>query len=122
MTLAVRNVILDVDDLEAGEAFWTQALGYEHAMGEKGLWCALVDPDAQGLAVGLQARDDAKPEGEVNRVHLDLMADDIEAEVDRLTELGARRVEGWPYPPEATFVVMRDPSGNEFCVTERVEM
>jgi Glyoxalase-like domain len=36
--------------------------------------------------------------------------------VGRLAELGATRVEQWPYPPDADFVVMRDPDGNEFCV------
>lgn len=122
MTLDVRNVNLDAFDLEEAERFWTQALGYKRAMGEDGVWCALVDPSGDGLPVGLQRRDERKQEGEVNRVHMDLMTDDVEAEVDRLLSLGATRVEGWPYPVEATFVVLRDPSGNEFCVTEIVEM
>ena len=45
------------------------------------------------------------------RVHLDIEADDVEAEVRRLEALGARRqefVEEW--------WVMLDPCGNEFCV------
>lgn len=122
MTLRARNVILDVHDMERAEAFWTQALGYKRAMGEEGLWCALVDPAGDGLPVGLQVRDDPKGPDDVNRMHMDLMADDVEAEVERLLDLGATRVEDWPYPPEATFVVLRDPSGNEFCVTEIVEL
>ncbi|WP_420855842.1 VOC family protein [Thermoactinospora rubra] len=46
-----------------------------------------------------------------NRVHLDLRSDDLEAEVRRLVELGARelaRHEDW--------VVLADPEGNEFCL------
>lgn len=70
----------------------------------------------------MQARGDDKPADDIDRVHLDLTADDVEAAVDRLEGLGASRVEDWPYPPEATFVVMRDPNGDEFCVTERVEL
>jgi hypothetical protein len=31
-------------------------------------------------------------------------------------------VSGWPYPPEADFVVLRDPDGNEFCIIGHVEL
>lgn len=46
-----------------------------------------------------------------NRVHLDVLADDLDSEVERLAKLGATelaRHSGW--------VVMTDPEGNEFCV------
>ncbi len=50
-----------------------------------------------------------------NRLHLDLVADDPGAEVDRLVELGASVVvcqdegkRGW--------VTLADPEGNELCV------
>jgi hypothetical protein len=45
------------------------------------------------------------------RIHLDIETDDVEAEVARLTALGAtevERIESW--------VVMRDPVGIVFCV------
>ena len=48
-----------------------------------------------------------------NRVHLDLRADDSGAEVDRLVGLGASVVAD---EPDADFVVLQDPEGNEFCV------
>lgn len=47
-----------------------------------------------------------------NRVHLDVQADDLDADVTRLQELGASV---W-YTHDDGFVVMRDPEGNEFCV------
>ena len=50
-----------------------------------------------------------------NRLHLDFMTPDVEAEVTRLVELGATRVadrEEYGY----TWTVMTDPEGNEFCV------
>ena len=55
------------------------------------------------------------PEDKVvkNRVHLDLRAEDPAAEIRRLTELGASVVAD---EPEASFVVLQDPEGNEFCV------
>jgi hypothetical protein len=55
------------------------------------------------------------------RVHLDLYAGDAAdqaAEVERLVELGATRVD-WPlYPPEPDFVVLADTEGNRFCVID----
>ena len=46
-----------------------------------------------------------------SRVHIDIEADDIEAEVARLEKLGARRIQkikGW--------MVMEAPTGQRFCV------
>ena len=48
------------------------------------------------------------------RVHLDIEADDVEAEVRRLEALGARRVE-----QVQTWWVMEAPTGQRFCVVRR---
>ncbi len=74
----------------------------------------LVDPVGRRLPVSLQLTD--SPPKEPVRVHLDLYTGEQARHVGRLAELGATRVEQWPYPPDADFVVMRDPDGNEFCV------
>jgi hypothetical protein len=53
-----------------------------------------------------------------NRLHIDLAPgpdDDQAAEVRRLEELGARRVDVG-LGEDATCVVLADPEGNEFCV------
>jgi hypothetical protein len=46
-----------------------------------------------------------------SRVHLDIETDDIQAEVQRLEELGARRVERIE-----RWWVMEAPTGQRFCV------
>jgi hypothetical protein len=54
-----------------------------------------------------------------NRLHIDLAPPpdgDQEAEVRRLEALGARRVDVGQDLATATWVVMADPEGNEFCV------
>ncbi len=48
-----------------------------------------------------------------NRVHFDLRPDDQQAEVQRLEDLGARRIDIGQ--SDVTWVVMADPEGNEFC-------
>ena len=72
---------------------------------------------AEGLLV-FQKVDDPTP-GK-NRVHLDLTAVDLEAEVDRLvsggaTVVGRRGDEGFRW------VTMADPQGNQFCVAGQAE-
>jgi len=53
-----------------------------------------------------------------NRLHLDLTPPRTrDEEIERLRGLGATVVEGFG-GPEATWVVMRDPAGNEFCVLQ----
>jgi len=50
-----------------------------------------------------------------NRVHLDLLSDDRDKEVKRLTGLGASVVASHDESGES-WTVMQDPFGNEFCV------
>jgi hypothetical protein len=54
------------------------------------------------------------PEAKIvkNRVHLDLRADDLAAEVDRLVGLGAQVL----HPEREGLVVLADVESNEFCV------
>ena len=54
-----------------------------------------------------------EPKRVKNRVHLDLRADDADAEVTRLTSLGAAVLDDQPV---ADLIVMQDPEGNEFCL------
>jgi hypothetical protein len=61
------------------------------------------------------------PEGKAvkNRLHIDLappLDGDQAAEVRRLEDLGARRVDVGQDPEAVSWVVMADPEGNEFCV------
>jgi hypothetical protein len=55
-----------------------------------------------------------EPKTMKNRLHLDLRPDDRDAAVARLIELGATRADIGQ--GEQSWVVLRDPEGNEFCV------
>lgn len=48
-----------------------------------------------------------------NRVHLDLRAEDPDAEALRLVALGARLATEQPNPD---LIVLHDPEGNELCL------
>lgn len=94
-------------DLQSAARFWGAALGMpvqQLPAGEGEKYVRLIDP-GERLHVEVQAV--THP----SRVHLDIEADDIEAEVRRLEALGAQRVE-----KINTWWVMQAPTGQRFCV------
>ncbi|HNP37650.1 MAG TPA: VOC family protein [Woeseiaceae bacterium] len=99
----------ETDDLRAGTKFWSQALGYPTkppSEAEEGKY-TLLDTGPNNLHIELQSVDHP------SRVHLDIEADDIEAEVARLEQLGAKRLK-----KVRTWVVMEAPTGHRFCVVK----
>jgi predicted enzyme related to lactoylglutathione lyase len=95
------------EDLDAAARFWGAALGLEPesaAQAKEALYRTLrTAPDQLHIEVQKVTHG--------SRVHLDIEADDIEAEVRRLEQLGARRIAA-----VATWVVMEAPTGQHFCV------
>ena len=55
----------------------------------------------------------AEPKVVKNRVHVDLRADDVDAEVARLLAIGATIQQD---QPNDSLIVILDPEGNEFCL------
>lgn len=120
----LKEIVVDADRPAALARFWAAALdGYAVAPYD--------DAEVARLAaLGLTPETDTSvmvegpgprlcfhlapgPRSERNRLHLDLVADDREAEIARLTALGARRArEGDGY------TVLHDPEGNPFCVVD----
>ena len=94
-------------DLDTAARFWSGALGMpmRELPGEEGdKYRRLVDPEAR---LHIEVQTVSHP----SRVHLDIESDDIEAEVRRLEQLGAKRVQ-----QVHTWWVMEAPTGQRFCV------
>lgn len=111
----VCHFVIDVSDLERGVSFWSAALAAtEESLPDQSnhIYRRLRLPDSD-IRILLQKTSDKKVSKE--RVHLDVETDDVEAEVQRLEALGAKR---WDLQEERdfTFWVLRDPWKNEFCV------
>jgi predicted enzyme related to lactoylglutathione lyase len=105
----LAGFIIDCEtpDLQAASQFWGGALGMElralpGAEGRK--YVRLVDPSGR-LHIEVQSVEHP------SRVHLDIEASDVEAEVRRLEALGATRV-----AQVQTWWVMQAPTGQKFCV------
>ncbi len=103
-------IVIDVNDLDEGARFWASALGTTVSSTEPPY--AWLKGGAGDLMVGVQLV--PEPKTAKSRVHLDFESDDIEAEVTRLEQLGARRQQFSDH-----WWVMEDPFGNEFCVVGR---
>lgn len=114
----LAQFVIDVADLDEGVAFWSAAL---HATPEpidpnsESVYRRLILPN-ENVRVLLQLTNDLKRSPK-ERMHIDLEASDVAAEVTRLEALGATR---WDHQQERNhdFWVLRDPWGNEFCVLE----
>jgi catechol 2,3-dioxygenase-like lactoylglutathione lyase family enzyme len=108
---------LDVQDAEVMSQFWSRALGYRVHPREDGSATLFPPDDAAPDAPSIWLQASGGPKREKMRGHLDLVAADgeVEAEVDRLIGLGARRADVGQTGDEE-FVVLADPEGNEFCV------
>ncbi|MDB5848485.1 MAG: hypothetical protein JWP29_2237 [Rhodoferax sp.] len=105
----LAGLIIDcqTDDLPAAASFWSQALGLPEDTspgGTDGRYVDLLYPDN---ALHVEVQKVTHP----SRVHLDIETDDVEAEVERLELLGARRVQ-----QVKTWWVMEAPTGQRFCV------
>lgn len=141
-TVKQFQVTFDCAEPERVARFWCEVLGYVVPPPPPGFdnWAdfnrslppdrqdsafACVDPTGTGPRLFFQQ----VPEGKAakNRVHLDvrvgtgLTGDDrlaaLTAESDRLAQLGATRVRLFEAGGFGeSFIVMRDPEGNEFCL------
>jgi catechol 2,3-dioxygenase-like lactoylglutathione lyase family enzyme len=75
-----------------------------------------IDPDGPGPRLYVQRVPESKTAK--NRVHLDVRVgqDDLDSEVERVKGRGASFVD-WGSHPGYRWAVMRDPEGNEFCLS-----
>jgi len=92
-------------DLEAASRFWSGALGRK-----------VKETDGNYVTLDARAGEPLMLLQRVShpsRVHLDIESDDVEAEVQRLEKLGAKRVE-----KIKTWWVLEAPTGQRFCVVQ----
>ena len=97
----------NTQDLEKAAEFWSAALGFPlkpKAEESSPKYRQLItQPDGLHIEVQQVSHE--------SRVHLDIETDDIEAEVERLEALGAKRIQ-----QIHTWWVMEAPTGQRFCV------
>jgi predicted enzyme related to lactoylglutathione lyase len=113
------ELVLDCAEPERLAAFWREALDYRIYYTDVKL--AVLVPK-KGIASPLLLQGVPEPKTAKNRMHLDIVVDDIEAEIHRLETLGALRIdEDVQSLGGVRWVRMSDPEQNEFCVSTGVE-
>ena len=113
--LDIGSIVWGVRDIPTAVEFWAEALNYRLKREPDVDWAMLVPEHGPGPQLSLKLVESTAP----HRHHLDLFADDQQAEVERLIGLGATPVPEWDYEPGADYVVLHDPDGNAFCVVQR---
>jgi Glyoxalase-like domain len=111
MASRLYTITIDSADPARLAAFWAAALGYQHAYANDDE--SAIEPADDACPALLFVRN-PQPKAGKNRVHLDLDPHDQAAEVRRLLDLGAVRVDIGQR--DVSWVVLADPEGNEFCV------
>jgi hypothetical protein len=106
----VSQIVVDADPAahDATLSFWQAATGQKATHIERFPEFHSLDLAATDVGMLVQRLGDGP-----SRVHIDIHADDLAAEVARLEALGAT-VQRWD--GEAPWCVLRDPAGLLFCV------
>jgi catechol 2,3-dioxygenase-like lactoylglutathione lyase family enzyme len=117
MVLRIQCLCIGSTDPARLASFWQEALGWRRTHEQGGE--VILEPPAGSPEDGVVPDLLFQPVGDEkttkNRLHLDLRPVDQAAEVARLEGLGARRID-IGQGPDASWVVMADPDGNEFDV------
>jgi predicted enzyme related to lactoylglutathione lyase len=114
------EIVLDCSEPEQLMGFWRDALGYHVHYSDPSL--AVLVSDDGIVSPPLLLQQVPEPKAQKNRMHFDIVAGDVEAEVKRLEALGGRRLhDGVQKFGQVRWVTMADPEGNEFCVSTGVE-
>ena len=111
MSLEWEQVVVLSSDPVALGRWWNDALRWVVVNDDPVVFEIQPEPDRMPGILFL-ASDGAKDAH--NRLHIDLRPDDQEAEVARLIDMGASRVDVGQ--GDVPWVVLADPEGNEFCV------
>ena len=111
MGIRLGSTVINCADIEAMTESWCAALALQPNHRDAGDDFRVL----RGTSVNLSLQLAKTPVTARDQMHLDLYSDDVDAEVERLRGLGAEWVRRED-DPDDTYVVMRDPEANEFCV------
>ncbi len=114
----LRRMVVDVNDLAIGEAFWSAVTGLEvEFSGWQGQfsWLGVKHTGSILLQLVPERKTELK-----NRAHIDLTVDDVSRAVEEVIALGGSVIRTPGFFPEddpaLEWAVVADPFGNEFCV------
>ena len=117
MALNLGMVTTDTTDARSLAGWWAEQTGADLS-DQFGGGFIVLSGGSLPIILAFQQVDDPAP-GK-NRLHLDLTAEDLDGEVDRLVAAGATLVEKRG-DENFRWTTLKDPAGNEFCVASQAE-
>jgi catechol 2,3-dioxygenase-like lactoylglutathione lyase family enzyme len=117
MSASILNITFDCADAQAQAAFWAGVTGWTATEQDSTPGHVEYSVDQPGGTLPrLYFTTVPEPKRAKNRLHLDLLppGDSGQDELARLQALGARVLAD--QPPGASWLVVADPEGNEFCL------
>ncbi|MGW0252360.1 VOC family protein [Nocardia goodfellowii] len=122
MSCRITELVIDCADPQRLADFWCEVLGYVELGWEGDTHLEIGPPEAGfgGPQPTLVFAGGGPPGGGKLPLHFDVNPTDRDqdAELERLLALGARRVDVGQ-PGAASWHVLADPEGNEFCLLRR---
>ena len=118
MSISVLGISFDAHNASQLAQFWAQAFHSTVNDGATEDFASIgIDTD-RGLETVLMFHKVPERKTVKNRVHIDLQAGDVVAEVERLTSLGAKQIRSLA-ENNNRWISLRDPEGNEFDLVAR---
>jgi predicted enzyme related to lactoylglutathione lyase len=112
MALHLHSIAFDAGDPQALARFWAGVTGYSAETANE--FVAILKGDGS-VGPGLMFIKVPENKTAKNRMHVDLGTPDLDAETQRVLDLGAELV-GRYEEYGVTWGSFRDPEGNEFCI------
>ena len=121
MACRIGELVLKCRDLEVLARFWCEVLGFTELDREQGTYIEIGPREGFGgpqPTIFLIHNDE--PKNGHARLHIDVNPTDRDqdAELERLLAAGAQLVD-IGQPADASWHVLADPEGNEFCLLKR---
>ena len=114
MTVGLGQVVIDSQRADEIAAFWS-ALLERPVNDEANQFFAMIPASGDGTFPALMFLAVPEPRKGKNRMHLDLVASDLAAEVERAVALGATKVADFD-EYGARWTTLTDPEGNVFDI------
>ncbi|MDT0164002.1 VOC family protein [Actinotalea sp. AC32] len=110
---SIDEVVIDCAEPAVLAAFWARVLGGEPVERDPAWWYIRPPGWTQLSFQKVPERKTVK-----NRLHLDVLVEDIDDAATRAEAWGARRAGGIHRGDAGSFQVLLDPEGNEWCVVK----
>jgi predicted enzyme related to lactoylglutathione lyase len=116
--MRIAHIAFDSSDALSLATFWAEVMGWGVSPESTSAFAVVGGPNRPAGTPPILINQVPEEKVAKNRMHIDLEADDLASETERLLALGARHIHD-KFEYEARWTTFVDPEGNEFCVVQK---